>query len=230
MLQRALGFLRHQANLRGMELPKKGRVRKREIERFLPSAPVVVEAGAHIGIDTVAMARRWKGCKIHAFEPIPGLYQQLVARVREQDNVRTYQLALATKSGEVMMNVSGGRSDGSSSILQPLEHLTFHPDVTFDETIVVRAITLDEWASEHAVQPDLLWLDAQGAELQILQSGSSTLRWVSAIYTEVSVVHNYSGSALYAELVSWLGEHGFKPVIERIAWADGGNVLFARSP
>jgi 2-O-methyltransferase len=228
MLQRAMGLVRHQADLNGVELPQRGRVRKREMERFLPSAPVVVEAGAHLGIDTATMARRWTEGSIHAFEPVPALYQQLVAKVRAYDNVHTYRLALAATSGEVVMNVSGGRSDASSSILRPLEHETFHPDVTFDETITVRAVTLDDWANEHQVKPDLLWLDAQGAELQILQAGLSTLSWVSAIYTEVSVVHSYAGGALYPDLASWLGEQGFKPVVERIGWADGGNVLFSR--
>jgi 2-O-methyltransferase len=228
-LRRAGGFLRQQADLRGLELPEKGQIRKDQIKRFLPPAPVVVEAGAHVGVDTVAMARRWKGSTVHAFEPVPALYRRLAARARRYPNVSTYALALAARSGEVLMNVSGGRSDASSSILAPLEHLRLHPDVTFDELVTVPATTLDEWAGEHGVQPDLLWLDAQGAELQILQSGAATLRRVSAVYTEVSVVHNYAGGVLYPELASWLGARGFEPVIERIAWADGGNVLFARA-
>lgn len=228
MLQRALGFARHRAELYGLELPEKGQVRKGEIERFLPAAPVVVEAGAHVGNDTAAMARRWADGAIHAFEPIPALYRRLVAKVQRYDNVRTYQLALAAASDEVVMHVSGGRSDASSSILRPDKHLTLHPDVTFDHTVTVRAVTLDEWADEHRVEPDLLWLDAQGAELQILQSGTSTLDSVSAIYTEVSLQDNYADGVRYPNLASWLRTHGFKPVIERIAWADGGNVLFAR--
>lgn len=228
MLQPLRGRIRHKAELAGFELPEKGRVRKREIARFLPSAPTIVEVGAHIGIDTAAMARRWNAGSIHAFEPVPALYRQLVARVQRHQNVATYQLAMAGTSGELTMNVSGGRSDGSSSLLRPLEHLKFHPDVTFDETVTVPATTLDEWAKEHAIEPDLLWLDAQGAELQILQAAQSTLMSVRAIYTEVSVVQNYAGGALYPELETWLRGHGFRPVIERIAWADGGNVLFVR--
>jgi FkbM family methyltransferase len=228
VLGRAVGFVRQKADRYGLELPERGQVRKSEMKRFLPSTPVVVEAGAHVGIDTAAMARRWKSSRIHAFEPIPALYQKLVAHTRRYSNVTTYPVALAARSGEVMMNISSGRSDASSSILQPLEHLTIHPDVTFEKSIAVRTITLDEWASEHAVDPDLLWLDAQGAELQILESGVSTLNSVSAIYTEVSIVQNYSGGTLYRDLASWLRVHGFKPVIERIAWADGGNVLFVR--
>jgi FkbM family methyltransferase len=228
LLQRTLGFLRSQAEDHRLELPRKGQVRKREMKRFLPAAPIVVEVGAHIGVDTSAMARLWREGRIYAFEPIPNLYRQLVDRVRRYDNVRTYQLALGTHSGEVAMNVSSGRSDGSSSLLTPLEHLEFHPDVTFEETITVHATTLDEWTNEHSVKPDLLWLDAQGAELHILQSATSALSSASAIYTEVSIVENYSGGALYPALVSWLGEHGFKPAIECIPWADGGNVLFSR--
>jgi FkbM family methyltransferase len=228
VLQQVRGGMRHKAELLGLELPEKGQVRKREIARFLPAAPQVVEVGAHVGLDTQAMARRWPEGAIHAFEPVPALYEQLVARVRGQRNVTTYRLAVAGTSGELIMNLSGGRSDGSSSLLRPLEVRKFHPDVTFEETIAVRATTLDEWAEEHAVEPDMLWLDAQGAELQILQAAQTTLMSVRAIYTEISVAENYADGALYPELTSFLRGHGFRPVIERIAWADGGNVLFAR--
>ena len=228
MMRTTMGIVRRQAELCGFELPEKGRVRKRQIERFLPPTPHVVEAGAHIGIDTASMARRWRHGRIYAFEPVPALYRQLLTRVRRFGNVSTYQLALAGTSGELSMNVSSGGSDGSSSLLRPQEHLRFHPNVTFDDVITVQATTLDEWASAHSVKPDLLWLDAQGAELQILRSGTSVLESVAAIYTEVSLVQNYSDGPLYPELASWLSRFGFKPVIERIAWTDGGNVLFSR--
>jgi FkbM family methyltransferase len=223
MLQRVIGAARHIGELYRLELPERGQVRKRDIERFLPSAPVVVEVGAHVGTDTAAMARRWRDGEIHAFEPVPALYRRLKAKVRRFDNVRTYQLALAARSAETVMHVSGGRSDASSSILRPDEHLAVHPEVTFDQTITVHAVTLDEWSTDNAVTPDLLWLDAQGAELQILASGTSTLGSVAAIYTEVSIRRNYAGGVLYPELVSWLRGQGFIPAMERIAWADGSH-------
>jgi FkbM family methyltransferase len=228
VLQQVRGRIRHRAELLGLELPEKGQVRKRDIARFLPAAPQVVEVGSHVGLDTEAMACRWPKGTIHAFEPVPALYEQLAARVRRRGNVTTYRLAVAGTSGELTMNLSGGRSDGSSSLLRPLDVRKFHPDVTFEETIAVRSTTLDEWAKQHAVEPDMLWLDAQGAELQILQAAHSTLMSVRAIYTEVSIAENYADGALYPELKSFLRGHGFSPVIERIAWADGGNVLFAR--
>ena len=53
---------------------------------------------------------------------------------------------LPENSGPKTLNVSGGQSDASSYLLQPKHHLGFHPQVTFDSTITVTAITLNDWS------------------------------------------------------------------------------------
>ena len=50
------------------------------IARYLPADPVIVEAGAHLGYDTLAMSRCWPRGHIHAFEPIPSIFSQLQQR------------------------------------------------------------------------------------------------------------------------------------------------------
>lgn len=57
---------------------------------YLPSAPVIVEAGAHVGSDTQAMARRWRAATIHAFEPVPELFELLRTNVMELACVRCH--------------------------------------------------------------------------------------------------------------------------------------------
>src|SRR4051812_36858919 len=66
----------------------------KQIEPFLPARPVIVEAGAATGSDTVAMARRWPQGTIHAFEPLEVSYASVVDATRAFPNVNTYQLAL----------------------------------------------------------------------------------------------------------------------------------------
>src|SRR5438132_8350317 len=105
-------------------------------------------------------------CIIHAFEPVPKLFATLQSNTRRFTNVFCHQLALSSKTGKAKFYVSSGSSDGSSSLLEPKEHLQDHPDVLFKKTIDVITITLDDWAAQHGIDHiDFLWLDMQGAEL-----------------------------------------------------------------
>ncbi len=221
VLRRARGRLRRTS--------PKGVVSLRTIAQYLPTRPVVVEAGAHVGVDTAAMARAWRQAKIYAFEPVPGLYEQLELATARLPNVHRFQLALGDRVGPAQLHLSAGSSDGSSSLAAPKAVLTNHPDVVFDTKIDVQVTTLDAWASEHGVpRIDFLWLDVQGHELRILTASPRMLEGVSVIHAEVHLVEDYDGTPLYDDLRTWLSERGFWPVVERIDWFDGGNVLFAR--
>jgi len=204
-----------------------GEVDKKEIRSHLPRRPTVVEAGAYKGLDTEEMSRLWPDATIHAFEPIPGLFQQVIDRVGFRSNVRCYNLALGAHSGTTTLHVSSGASDASSSILRPKKHLEYHPETTFGEAIEVQVVTLSEWMSRNNVDNiDFLWLDLQGAEFEVLKSSAEILRNVTAIYTEVCLVEQYEGAVLYPDVRKWLEERGFRVAREKLPWEDAGNVLF----
>jgi FkbM family methyltransferase len=157
------------------------------------------------------------------------LFNQLKERTRRLANVRCYNMALAGNSGPMMLNVSGGESDGSSSLLQPKHHLVFHPQVTFDSKTAVTAITLDDWAIANNIgNVDFLWLDLQGSEFDVLEGSPKCLNHVQAIYTEVSLLPMYEGAPLYQDYRKWLEAKGFRVAMEDLPWQDMGNVLFVR--
>lgn len=205
------------------------------IADYLPSDPVVVEGGAHIGYDTVRFAAEWPAGVVHAFEPVPSLFAQLEQATGELDNVRTHELALGAQDGRTTIHLSGGdvsagRSDASSSLLAPKEHLRLHPQILFTEELEVETVTLDSWCRKERIgRVDFLWLDLQGYEMQVLAAATETLAGVRAIHTEVSLLEMYDGSTLYPELRAWLAERGFVVAAERLPHPDMGNVLFVRT-
>lgn len=222
-------FLLGQTN-DNIEIPLKGVVPKSVIAQHLPKKPVIVEAGAHVGLDTEELAKYFPDATIYAFEPVPDLYLQLVERTRSYKNIHCFPLAFSAQPGEAVMYVSSGVSDGSSSLLPPKDHLIDHPDVVFNETIQVQCTTMDDWAeANHIEKVDLLWLDMQGHELNALKSGLAVLEKAHTIYTEVNLKEVYEGAPLYSELRNWLEARNFKVVVEDIPWEDGGNVLFVRN-
>lgn len=203
---------------------------KREIQRLLVTdSPVIIEAGAHIGTDTIEMNKIWPSGIIHAFEPIPTIYNKLVRNIEGRKNIFTHPLALSNQTGSAEIFVSSGGSDGSSSLLAPQEHTTEHPNVKFENKIKINTITIDEWASINKIERvDFLWLDMQGHELTALKSGASILRTVRVIYMEVFLKQLYAGAPLYDEVKTWLNEQGFEVEKEEMDWASVGNVLFVR--
>ncbi len=206
----------------------KGVMSKKYFVQFLPVNPIILEAGAHKGKDTVAMARLWPAGTIHAFEPVPSLFKKLENNTRKFKNVHCYQLALGTNAGSEILYLSSGASDGSSSLLPPKEHLTIFPTVYFDEKLPVNTITLDEWAERNKIlKVDFMWLDLQGMELNVLKSGKNILSTVSAIYTEVSSIEIYKNQVLYSDLKEWLGSNGFY-IESEVVDHGGGNVFFIR--
>lgn len=206
-----------------------GVIAKEYFEHFLPSEPIIVDAGAANGIDSVEMAKLWKKSSIHAFEPIPQLFAQIIENIKPYDNIILYSVALSDFTGSSEMFVSSGTSKFSSSLLTPKEHLTEHPEVSFDTKIEVETITLDRWAKDNNVDRiDLLWLDLQGSEPAVLKASPKILKTVKAIYTEVSLKELYRSTPLYPEFRQWLETQGFRVEREELAWEDAGNVLFVR--
>ena len=195
----------------------------------LPAAPVIVEAGAHIGADTWAMSRRWPQGHIHAFEPVPGLYAELQRAVTGCRNVSTYPLALGAANDIMTMHVSAGRGSGSSSLLAPKAHLDVHRDVAFTHQIEVPVLTLDAWATVYGVaRVDALWLDLQGAEYAVLQAAPRTLATVQLIVTEFARIELYAGQVLWEALAGWLASQGFRVVAE-MDDGQAGNAVLVRA-
>jgi FkbM family methyltransferase len=206
-----------------------GEISKRYIGRFIPGNSVIIDAGAHTGQDSIEMARLWPNATVHSFEPVPAVFAKLQKKARRYRNIRCHPLALADHEGETEMFISEGQ-DASSSLLQPKDVLSEHPEIAFNKSLRVRVTTIDRWAAENGVERiDFMWLDLQGCELKALQGAERLLACVSAVYTEINLKETYSGAVLYPELRTWLQGHGFRVERENIPWESQGNVLFVRA-
>lgn len=207
------------------------KINKMYIKRYLPINPVIIDAGANDGSDSIEMARLYsRKAKIYAFEPLPVVFKQLQRNIRRYKNIKAFSVALSNENGEQELHVSSGASIGSSSLLKPETHLQDHPDVLFVEKIKVKTVTLDEWAKRNDIKSvDFLWFDLQGFELEVLKKSTVIFPTVKVIHMEVSTKNTYDGVTLYPETKLWMENNGFYLDTEAIpkGW-DMGNVLFIR--
>ncbi len=222
-----IGYVQKRFDKRIFENEK---INKMYIKKYLPDNPVIVDAGANNGSDSIEMARLYRKVKIYAFEPLPSVFEQLERNIRKYKNINAFRLALSNKNGEQDLHVSSGASNGSSSLLKPETHLVDHPDVLFREKIRVQTVTLDEWAQQNDINAvDFLWFDLQGYEMEVLKASTVILPTVKVVHMEVSTKNTYDGVTLYPEAKLWMENNGFYVDQEAIpkGW-DMGNVLFVR--
>lgn len=204
------------------------------IAQHLPDNPVIIEAGAFTGNDTVIMAQTWPQSTIYAFEPVPEIFKQLYNNTKNFENVYPIQLALGAHDGTAQLWPSPhpkkeGQFTQASSLLQPKERLAWS-NIQFNDPITVQTITLASWMQqEHLDHIDFLWLDTQGYELPIMQASADVIKKIPLIYTEVHFTEAYAGQAQYHELKNWLESIGFtligKDFHDETNWFFG-NALF----
>lgn len=198
------------------------------LKKILPSNPNILECGSHDGYDTAKLANFWPEGKIFAFEANPDVYKILSKVARYNPNIFTYPMAISDKTGKSTFVISGGKTNASSSLMEPKEYL-FHPEIEFTHSIQVDCITIKEWAIANKINKlDFLWLDMQGAEPLALMGLDQLFENVSAIFSEINFKENYKGNWLYPELKEYLKTKGFEVIYTDIHYEDSGNALFVR--
>ena len=206
------------------------------LKQFLSDNPIIVEAGAFDGNDTKKMALQWPQGTIHAFEPVPEIYERLLKNTNGLANVMRYPVALSDHNGTAQFYISErpsrpGIASQAGSLYKPKERLIKSP-LIFPRTTMVTTITLDQWAHENNITTiDLLWLDTQGHELAILQAAPRMINNIKVVLAEVSFIESYEGQPRYEEVVAWMTEHGFEYVgrdFEDTTKSFFGNVLFVK--
>jgi FkbM family methyltransferase len=186
---------------------------KRLIRKYVPENPVIVEGGAHIGLNTLTLVSIWPKATVYAFEPHPQLFARLTEKVYTHSNIICSSCALSKQTGTAQFYVSGPVFDQSSSLLQPKEHLRCYPQVTFKDPIEVNTINLDEWAESAKVNRiDLLYLSLQGCEFDVLRAAPKIIKKTKCIYLHIAYCQLYEGSHVFSEVRPWLEAQGFKMV------------------
>lgn len=207
------------------------------IQKYLPSNPIIIEAGAFDGTETKKMAALWPQGQVHSFEPVPELFARLKKNTQNLPNVHCYEIALSDSTGFATLYISEkpqkpGIPSQANSLLKPKERLKLSP-IIFPKTIEVTTITVDDWAQKYNISHvDFLWLDMQGYELNVLKTAPKVLAQVRVIYIEVEFIEAYEGQYQYPEVKQWLEQQGFVMIGKDFDEASPqwffGNALFIR--
>ena len=204
-------------------------ISKEHLRFYLNAKPIMLDCGAHDGKDSIELVETLGGV-LYAIEAVPAIFNRLVENTKSHLNIHPYNIALGNKNEKISFYVSGGNLGASSSLLKPQEHLTDHPEISFNENILVDCFTLDKWAENNQIDKiDFMWLDMQGAEKLMLEASEKIIKTVKVILCEISTKETYVSVLIYPKFKQWMKSVGFRPEIEIIPPEyDMGDVLFVR--
>lgn len=203
--------------LRGEPQISYSQITKELIQECVGKAdPTILEIGCNGGGHTAWFLKMFENPRIFCFEPDPRAAARFRKKIGQHANVNLFEIALSDRNGEITFYQSGGQHseqtkvmpegyDLSGSIRKPKDTLIMHPWLTFDQKIKVKTSTLDTWCDEHGVEIiDFIWMDVQGAEMDVFRGGEKTLRKTRFIYTEYSNRQLYEGQASLKQLLKHL--------------------------
>jgi len=142
----------------------------RFLQQWINRPGTVVEVGANVGSQTVALAKSAKAAlaDVVAFEPQPFVFQNLCANLALNaiNNVTAWPLACASQAGTVWFELPDYRQPGNYG------GVSFQTE-PMAQGIQIPCVRLDDMTRGRNVY--LLKVDVEGFELQVLQGAQETL-------------------------------------------------------
>lgn len=149
----------------------------------------IIHIGGHIG-EEIPMYKELGFKKVLTFEPLSVPFSQ----IPNGEGIYNEQYAVGSENKEVEMFVANNYQ--SSSILQPVNHLIYHPSIAFEEKELVKVVSLD-WYFENnnhelkASDFDVMVIDAQGYEGEVVAGAEKTLHHMKVVYSEINAGELY---------------------------------------
>jgi FkbM family methyltransferase len=164
----------------------------RLFQQRITAGATVLDIGAHVGYYTLlASALVGPNGRVVAFEPNPENHGFLRRHMRLNDvtNVTMEDVAVSDSTGTASFAFGTGSGTGRLA-----EH----------GVLEVRTVRLDEYCREQGVEPDVLKIDVEGAELTVLRGADEVIRSRHPV-----IFLSTHGEDVHGECLAWLSERSY---------------------
>lgn len=198
-------------------------------KRLLDSLGIdlVLDVGANAGQFATSLREPmgYRG-RIISFEPLPDAFETLKSLAANDARWEAQNVALGDANGELRLHVSKNRV--SSSFLPIRETSTLvEPNSAYEAVCVVPVRTLDNvLPTLAAVGPAsriMLKIDTQGYESRVLAGSEMSLRRVSLVQMEMSLISLYEGEVLFLDMCTAMQNRGFQLIGLEPGFADAAT-------
>lgn len=155
--------------------------------------PVIIDAGANVGLSTIYFKQTYPGADVIAFEPDSKIFRVLKENIslHEIHDIQLENRALWKEEGELFFDSEGADAGRISTTPQ--------------NKIKVSATVLSKYLHQHV---DFLKMDIEGAEFEVLRECESRLKNVDKLFVEY---HNFTKEPQrLGEILEILKKAGFK--------------------
>jgi len=206
--------------------------------QMLGMNPWILDVGSNDGGDSLRWLLQFRQARVISFEPDRRAYKRLLKRHASCEpsvRMRWYCIncAVSDHDGETLLYESNGVNpdyqwyetgwDLSSSIQKPKHHLD-DQWIQFEAAYPVRVCSLQTMTTIQRIPKiQLLWVDAQGADKQVLLGAKNLWHKIDYIVCEISDRELYEGMADSEQMVNIL-----TPVFEPIFESDT-DMVFSRT-
>lgn len=183
----------------------------------------IIDVGSAHGYESLNLARVFENAHVYGFEPTPEHFQHCTWLQSQVDisiasRMHFANLALNDSDGYIKFYPldeakAKGNNTGMASKFQLIDPNVFSHEINIQKEITVAALTLDTWCNHTNVKPDIIWMDAQGAESAILNGAKNSLSTVKVIMTEAGTTAYYKGQGLKKDIDDILLNCGFVELI-----------------
>jgi len=178
--------------------------------------PVICEVGSRDALDGIDLLKTLNGKHLHVFEANPEAIPRCRASIDAAElaeAVTLNSLAVSDSVGTttffpIDQDCSSQKDIGFSSMFKLSTAYLKNRTTAVQKEITVNTTTLDTYFSDKE-PPDVLWIDAEGAEMMVLRGASKTLYAVKALHIEVAFRAMHQGRPLFWEVDRFLNERGF---------------------
>ncbi|MCF7852561.1 MAG: FkbM family methyltransferase [Simkaniaceae bacterium] len=176
------------------------------VNKYLPKDAIILEAGAYDGHDTLNFVASFPQGMIYSFEPIPSYFDLVSNKIKDHKNVRLFNCALSSYTGQATFYFSR-TNPGASSLLPANKDYKSHYN---DVEMTTPCISLEDWVCRYNIDHlDLMWLDMEGVEYHVLSSYPQILEKTSCIILEVNYEEFRENMSLGDQIQELLTQYGF---------------------
>lgn len=192
---------------------------------LLKNGSGVLHIGAHIGQELDKYQQF--NLKVIWIEGNPKIFDQLSKNVSNFDNQKVFCALLGDRNEENVLFFESSNEGQSSSIFQTGSKLD--SVIVNSATTLQKMVRLDSFLSIDDLSEYNHWvIDVQGAELHVLKGAGKLFQNCKSLLIEVSRGDFYKNGSKFEEILEFLTQEGFKPILFP---QDGfhGNAIFVRN-
>lgn len=190
---------------------------------FIEKIPIngIIHVGANEGQE-VPMYQSLTN-NIILFEPLQEHFETLKNNYK---NCLIFNFALGNKNEKKFLNVASNNGE-SSSLLKPIDHLSYYKTIKFDKKIEIEIKRYDELDIDHS-KYNVLVTDTQGYDLNVLIGFGNYLNTLDVIIVEYINTNLYENNASLDEITTYLKKFNFNFITKDDECNGAGNALFLK--